>query len=160
MQKIKVLFVCLGNICRSPTAEGLFIELVNKNELQDQILIDSAGTCNNHIGELPDSRMRKHASARGYDLSTHARQFQASDLKEFDYILAMDNSNYNNILSLDSDELYGEKVFMMCEFTSNRPEDEVPDPYWGGDEGFEQVIDILEEATEGLLERVRSDHQI
>lgn len=160
MKKIHVLFVCLGNICRSPTAEGLFIDLVEKHNLSDHFFIDSAGTCNHHVGELPDARMRKHASKRGYDLNTRARQFEQEDLAKFDYILAMDNSNFRNILSLDKNNQYKKRVYLMCDFAKERFEDEVPDPYWGGDEGFEQVIVILESATVGLLNFIRNEHQL
>ncbi|MFO7446637.1 MAG: low molecular weight protein-tyrosine-phosphatase [Ignavibacteriaceae bacterium] len=154
----KVIFVCLGNICRSPSAEGVMQHLVKENGLDTLIFVDSAGTAAYHTGERADSRMRKHASQRGYDLTSIARKFNPKkDFNEYDYIIAMDNDNYNNLLSFDVDKKYRDKIFRMVEFCRNVQADEVPDPYYGGGEGFELVIDILEDACAGLLERIKND---
>lgn len=153
---IRLLFVCMGNICRSPAAEGLMIDLVKRNGFESQITCDSAGTLGYHEGALPDARMRKHALSRGIELSSRARKFVKEDFENFDYILAMDNDNFSNILALDPQGKYKNKVFMMTDFCKGRPEKEVPDPYYGGATGFDHVLDILENATKGLLEKVKA----
>ena len=148
----------MGNICRSPTAEGIFRKLVNDAKLDDKISIDSAGTLDYHAGELPDIRMRKHALQRDYVLDSRARQFNPKkDFYEFDYIITMDNENYKDIIRLDIDKLYSNKIFKMADFGSDRNVKEVPDPYNGGNAGFEKVLDILEDSTKHLLEKIRAD---
>jgi protein-tyrosine phosphatase len=155
---IKVLFVCTGNICRSPAAEGIFGKLVRDANLENDISIDSAGTIGYHSGELPDSRMRKHASARGYNLDSRARQFNPmKDFEEFDYIITMDDYNYTDLIQLDRKKLYTNKLFKMADFISDKNISEVPDPYYGGAEGFEFVIDILEDGTKNLLTKIKKD---
>lgn len=154
-EKYKLLFVCLGNICRSPTAEGIMIDLVKKAGLEHQIQIDSAGTYGGHAGELPDSRMRQHASRRGYNLISRSRQVRPMDFEEFDLILAMDDKNYQNLRDLAPDIESMNKVHRMVEFCQNSTLDYVPDPYYGGAEGFELVLDLLEDACEGLLNDVK-----
>ncbi|NEP00193.1 MAG: low molecular weight phosphotyrosine protein phosphatase [Symploca sp. SIO2E9] len=154
MSSYKLLFVCLGNICRSPSAENIMNHLIEQAGLSDSIFCDSAGTSSYHIGSLPDRRMTVAAEHRGIILKGRARQFQKSDFEEFDLILAMDHQNYRDILSLDSGMKYLDKVRLMCEFAWHHSEQEVPDPYYGGSEGFNRVIDLLLDACEGLLQQV------
>jgi protein-tyrosine phosphatase len=154
----KVLFVCMGNICRSPAAEGIFKKLVSDAKLENKIIIDSAGTIDYHAGELPDIRMRKQALQRGYVLDSRARQFNPKkDFNEFDYIITMDNENYDDIIRLDTNKLYRNKIFKMADFCSDKNVKEVPDPYNGGNDGFEKVLDILDNSTKHLLEKIRAD---
>ena len=155
---IKVLFVCTGNICRSPAAEGIFKKFVRDANLENDISIDSAGTIGYHSGELSDARMRKHASARGYNLDSRARQFNPKkDYEEFDYIITMDDYHYTDLIQLDRKKLYTNKLFKMADFISDKNISEVPDPYYGGTEGFEFVIDILEDGTKNLLTKIKKD---
>jgi protein-tyrosine phosphatase len=151
----KLLFVCLGNICRSPCAEGVMRKLVIEAGLADQIIIDSAGTADWHTGKLPDDRMRRHAKQRGYALESRARQAQSTDLADFDLILAMDKTNHGNLLTLCRSPEQRAKLRLFCEFAENRDEVEVPDPYYGGAEGFEEVLDIVEDGCAGILEYAR-----
>ena len=134
MKKISVLFVCLGNICRSPAAEAIFISLLEKKGLTDCFIVDSAGTGSWHIGKKADYRMRIAAERRDINILSRARQITSKDFDEFNYILAMDDSNLRNIQDLN--------------------EQEVPDPYFGGDEGFDYVLDILEDSVNGFLESI------
>ena len=152
---MKVLFVCLGNICRSPAAEGIFRSKVLENGLGDNIEMDSAGTAGYHIGEMADSRMIKHCKERGYDITPHrARQLSQKDLVEYDLILAMDKSNYSNILRLDKNSEFGGKIKMMTDFVSSMRASEVPDPYYDGPKEFHFVIDLLEDGSNNLLKYV------
>ncbi|MCK6603860.1 MAG: low molecular weight phosphotyrosine protein phosphatase [Ignavibacteriaceae bacterium] len=157
---IKVLFVCLGNICRSPVGEAIFQKLVNDKGLNSKISVDSAGMAGYHIGELADSRMRKHALKRGYEITHRARKIRSEDFFEFDYILIMDQNNYHDYLRLDPGKVYRDKVFFATDFAKNRKEKEVPDPYYGGPEGFEHVIDIMEDVALGLLRDIKEKHDI
>jgi protein-tyrosine phosphatase len=150
----KLLFVCLGNICRSPSAENIMNHLVQEAGLGDRIECDSAGTSSYHIGSAPDRRMTVAARARGIDLVGRARQFERSDFEAFDLILAMDRDNYEAICALDRAGKYRDKVRLMCDFCTRHTLKEVPDPYYGGPEGFNQVIDLLMDACEGLLNYV------
>lgn len=150
----KLLFVCLGNICRSPAAENLMNHLIEREGLSDRILCDSAGTASYHVGNPPDRRMTEAARLRGITMRGRARQFEYADFEEFDLILAADRDNYANILSLDSKGKYRDKVKLMLEFSTRYTEREVPDPYYGGTEGFNHVLDLLEDACEGLLKYV------
>jgi protein-tyrosine phosphatase len=150
----RLLFVCLGNICRSPSAENIMNHLVAQAGLGEKISCDSAGTSGYHVGDLPDRRMTQAANLRGIEMRGRSRQLEPSDLAEFDLILAMDRSNYNGTLALDPKGEYGHKVKMMCDFCRERPEKEVPDPYYGGADGFNQVIDLLMDACQGLLDQV------
>lgn len=155
----KLLFVCLGNICRSPSAENIMNYLVAQADLSDRILCDSAGTSSYHIGSPPDRRMSAAASAKlGLKLRGKARQLQKLDFQDFDMILAMDQENYENILALDPTGQHHDKVFLMCEFCSRYTLKEVPDPYYGGVDGFNQVIDLLVDACEGLLRHITNNH--
>lgn len=128
--------------------------LIAQANLSDQIICDSAGTAGYHIGSPPDQRMAAAAQRRGINLEGQARKFQKSDFEDFDLILAMDRDNYQNILALDPAGKYGDKVRLMCDFATHHREKEVPDPYYGGTEGFNNVIDLLLDACEGLLQYV------
>ncbi|BAY65287.1 protein tyrosine phosphatase [Calothrix brevissima NIES-22] len=153
----KLLFVCLGNICRSPSAENIMNHLIAQADLSDSIICDSAGTSSYHIGSPPDRRMSVAANQKlGIKLRGQARQFLKSDFQDFDLILAMDRDNYENILMLDPSQQYHHKVRLMCDFCSQHTLKEVPDPYYGGPEGFNQVIDLLVDACEGLLNNIIS----
>lgn len=152
---VDVLFVCMGNICRSPTAHGVFQKLVDQESLSKQVFVDSAGTYGYHIGKQPDSRAIKAASKRGYDLSNlRARKVAAEDFIKFDYVLAMDEENYADLLS-QSDTEYHHKIKLFLEFSKYRNTKEVPDPYYGGGHGFEEVLDLVEDASSGLLEHIK-----
>lgn len=150
----KLLFVCLGNICRSPSAENIMNHLIRERQLDGQIRCDSAGTSSYHIGSPPDRRMTAAAQQRGITLRGRARQFTADDFVAFDWILAMDQDNYQDILALDPAGTHRHKVKLMCDFCRHHSDREVPDPYYGGPEGFNYVIDLLLDACEGLLEFV------
>ncbi|GAA6614511.1 low molecular weight protein-tyrosine-phosphatase [Scytonema sp. NUACC26] len=153
----KVLFVCLGNICRSPSAENIMNHLINQAGLSESIICDSAGTSSYHIGSPPDARMSAAAFQKlQIKLRGRGRQFQKSDFEIFDMILAMDRENYEDILSLERTGKYHHKVHLMCDFCSRHTLKEVPDPYYGGSEGFDRVIDLLVDACEGLLKAVTS----
>ena len=156
MKKIRVLFCCMGNICRSPTAHGVFEGMVEKAGLSDRIEVDSAGTHAYHIGEPPDLRSQATAKQRGYDLSQQrARKAVSNDFLEFDYVLAMDADNHAN-LSAICPAGYEERLSLLLEFASDIDHREVPDPYYGGPQGFERVFDMVEAASEGLLAEIRS----
>ncbi|MBN1515197.1 low molecular weight phosphotyrosine protein phosphatase [Candidatus Sumerlaeota bacterium] len=150
-QHKKLLFVCLGNICRSPAAEGTMKRLVEQAGRQDEFFIDSAGTGRWHVGELPDERMQRAAAARGLLLDSRGRQIKAQDLESFDLILAMDSENYRNILDLDRTGKYHDKVKMMLSYLDGDGPKDVPDPYYGGSDGFDRVLDLLEKACSRLL---------
>ena len=152
---LSVLFVCLGNICRSPTAEAVFRARVEAAGLADSIRIDSAGTGDWHIGKAPDKRMQAAAARRGYDLAPlRARQVRPQDLTEFDYVLAMDNANLNDLRALAPGAPVQPALFLA--FHPQQQGGEVPDPYYGGEEGFETVLDMVEVASEGLLDTLRA----
>jgi protein-tyrosine phosphatase len=156
--KKKILFVCMGNICRSPAAEGIAKKILERKGLTEKIEIDSAGTLGYHTGELPDQRMIKHASMRGYVLDSSARQFnQKKDFDYFDYIVTMDDSNYSEITSLDRRNKYKDKVMKMVSFGNKIKVGEVPDPYYSGSQGFENVLDILEDSVEALINKVEDE---
>lgn len=158
MNKIKVLFVCMGNICRSPTAQGVFEQLVHSHGLADRITVDSAGTHAYHVGNPPDKRSQAAAQGRGLDLSTQrARQVKGDDFRAFDYILAMDRANLDDLLRHGSPEQRG-RIRLFMSFASRWESDEVPDPYYGGSTGFERVLDMVEDAAEGLLAHIRRHH--
>lgn len=153
---VKVLFVCLGNICRSPTAEGVFKKLIRDHDLTDHIRIDSAGTHAYHIDQPPDSRAQQAAARRGIDLSgLRGRQATEQDLDEFDYVLAMDRQNYSDLVRISTNR---NNLSLFLEYSQSYEEDEVPDPYYGGPNGFERVLDMIEDASEGLLSDIRRKH--
>lgn len=153
--KYKVLFVCLGNICRSPTAEGVMKHYVENSGLAEYIEIDSAGTYGGHAGELPDHRMRQHASERGYNLTSRSRQVRTSDFEDFDLIIAMDDKNYQNLRDMAPDLESQAKIHRMTEYGNQTKYDYVPDPYYGGADGFELVLDLLEDTCNGLLNDIK-----
>ncbi|OGI51819.1 MAG: phosphotyrosine protein phosphatase [Candidatus Muproteobacteria bacterium RIFCSPHIGHO2_02_FULL_60_13] len=157
---IKVLFVCLGNICRSPTAEGVFRKLVRDMKLEDQFEIDSAGTHAYHVGEPPDERAQAACALRGIDISRlSGRKAVAGDMEIFDYILAMDRENYENLLEICPTG-FESRIRLFMVFAPNRPEGEVPDPYFGGAGGFDRVLDMIEDAARGLLEDIRRTRRL
>lgn len=152
---IKVLFVCMGNICRSPTAQGIFSALVEQHGLNQHIEVDSAGTHAYHIGNPPDLRAQASALKRGIDLSgLRARRVDKNDFERFDYVLAMDEENYTGLAAI-CPVLYQDKLKLFMDFASQVKEREVPDPYYGGPGGFERVLDMVQAASEGLLKDIR-----
>ena len=153
---VKVLFVCMGNICRSPTAHGVFQKMVDDQSLGHLIEVDSAGTHAYHVGEAPDPRAQAAARRRGVELSTlRARKVKASDFDVFDYVLVMDDDNYQN-LELICPSGHEEKLSLFLDYAPTMKEREVPDPYYGGESGFERVLDLIEAASEGLLADIQS----
>ncbi|MCB0338169.1 MAG: low molecular weight phosphotyrosine protein phosphatase [Bdellovibrionales bacterium] len=158
MEKIGVLFVCLGNICRSPTAEGVFWKTVQNYNLAERIIVDSAGCEAFHVGEPPDIRSQMAASKRGVDISSQrARQISAKDFELFDYILAMDKSNLKHLQQLKPERSKA-KLSLFLNFAKEIREQEVPDPYYGGPDGFDRVIDLIEIASLGLIEEIVEKH--
>lgn len=153
---VKVLFVCMGNICRSPTAHGVFQKMVDDQSLGHLIEVDSAGTHAYHVGEAPDPRAQAAARRRGVELNTlRARKVKASDFDVFDYVLVMDDDNYQN-LELICPSGREEKLSLFLDYAPTMKEREVPDPYYGGESGFERVLDLIEAASEGLLADIQS----
>lgn len=155
-RKIEVLFVCLGNICRSPTAYGVFEKHLAESDLAEKVSIDSAGTAAYHIGKAPDKRAIAMAKGRGYDLSRQrARQVSEQDFDRFDLILAMDDSNIDDLLAIRPANSRAE-VRLFLSFDATSPITEVPDPYYGGNESFEHVVDLVESASKGLLKHLHT----
>ena len=152
--KKSVLFVCLGNICRSPAAEAIFIDLLKKKGLNDNFTVDSAGTGSWHIGKKADKRMRIAAEKRGVEILSKARQINTKDFEKFNYIIAMDNSNFRNIQDFKNRTTSTDfaSIKKIQNFRSVFNEQEVPDPYFGGDDGFDHVLNILEDSVSGFLE--------
>lgn len=160
MSNISVLFVCLGNICRSPTAEGVFRKKVAQAGLTQAISIDSAGTGDWHIGHPPDSRAGAAAGARGFPIDDlQARQVSADDFSRFDYVLAMDRANLSDLQALCPEDYTGH-LSLFLDFLPGNRTGEVPDPYYGGANGFEQVLDLVESAADGLLSHIREKHSL
>ena len=160
MEKIKVLFVCMGNICRSPTAEGVFTKLVKDHNLEAHFVIDSAGTHAYHIGKEPDLRSQSAAVERGIDLSNlRARKVSDEDFEDFDFLLAMDDENYSILISTCPEE-YKTKIKYFLDYAPHLNERQVPDPYFGGAYGFQRVLDMVEEASAGFLKTLRESGNI
>lgn len=154
--KKRVLFVCLGNICRSPSAEAVFNNILEKEGLKNQIECDSAGTTAYHAGEPADKRMQGHAIQRGYRLTSISRPVDpVTDFDEFDYIVGMDDNNVWDLKKMTRNLQQQQKIHKMTDFSSNEHYQSVPDPYYGGAEGFELVLDILEDACRGLVDEIR-----
>lgn len=152
MTATRVLFVCMGNICRSPTAEGVFRQLAREAGLEEAVCIDSAGTHDYHVGKAPDERAQAAALRRGFDLSLlRARQVEERDFLEFDHILAMDRENLANLQRICPPG-HRHKIRLFLSYSSRFAEREVPDPYYGGRQGFDHVLDLVEDASRGLLE--------
>tara|TARA_B100000965_G_scaffold245026_1_gene205624 strand:+ start:148 stop:621 length:474 start_codon:yes stop_codon:yes gene_type:complete len=150
----KILFVCLGNICRSPAAEGMFNQKIRERNLENFFVVDSAGTGSWHVGNPPDKRMRATALSRGIELTSRSRQIKENDLYEFDQILVMDKDNLEAVKSLIKDDKnsVNSKVKLILNYSKKSQLDEVPDPYYGGQNGFEQVLDLLNDAIDELID--------
>ena len=154
--KQRILFVCLGNICRSPAAEAMMQMLVERNGLADRVVLDSAGTYGGHSGERSDARMRRAAAARGIDITHRASQVREDDFERFDMIIAMDDNNYEALFRLAPDREAQQKIYRFREFLRHNPNwSYIPDPYYEGHEGFELVLDLLEDGCSTLLEKLR-----
>ncbi len=153
---VRVLFVCMGNICRSPLAQGVLENVLRREGLQGEVFVDSAGTGSWHAGSPPDERAQRSASSRGLDLSSQrARQIAREDCEGFDYVLTMDEANYRTVAALCRGRA---EVRPFLDFAAGSPETEVPDPFYGGPEGFEHVLDLVEAASEGLLADIKKNH--
>ena len=153
-----ILFICLGNICRSCTAEEIFRTITQKEDAERLFKVDSAGIIDYHEGELPDARMRRHAAQHGYQLTHRSRPVSQEDFKRFDLIAAMDESNREKLLRIAPSEEARKKIVMMASYLKHHPEHHViPDPYYGGEEGFELVIELLEDACQSLYDSLK-DH--
>ncbi len=158
---VRICFVCLGNICRSPTAEGVFRSVVEREGLDDDIEIDSAGTGGWHVGESADPRAQRAAAARDIELSSRARKFERIDFDRFDFIVAMDRSNRATLEKMARGPDERRKIHLFRSFDPESPADaEVPDPYYGGDQGFEDVLDMCERATLGLIAHLRETGEL
>lgn len=154
---IKILFICMGNICRSPTAEGVMQSIVKQKTKEKEIYCDSAGTIDYHRGQRADERMIEHAHLRGYELKSISRPFEEDDFYNFDLIITMDEDNFKEINFRDKNKEFGHKIRRMVEFCSSKNVKEIPDPYFGGSWGFENVLDLLEDACEGLYKNIKSN---
>ena len=155
MEKFKVMFVCMGNICRSPTAEAIVAEKVKEANLSDRIECHSSGTIGFHVGQPADSRMRSFVSKRGYNITSLSQKIQSSDLEEFDLLVTMDDEDLRNVKKLATSKKQEDKILPFCQFASQHNDTEVPDPYYGGDQGFEHVIDLIEDGSVGLLNYIK-----
>ena len=154
--KLKLLFVCLGNICRSPAAEGIFNHIVSINKKESLYHAESAGIGHWHVGELPDSRMRTHGKRHGYDFNSRARQFSPKDFDHYDIIVAMDEQNASDIKSMARSPYDLRKIRLMAQYLRHHPmHRHIPDPYYGGNEQFELVIELLEDACKGLFDSLQ-----
>lgn len=158
MRKVKVLFVCLGNICRSPLAEAIFKDKISKKGFQSLIEADSCGTGNYHIGQQPDDRTLSNAIKNGIEIDHCCRQLRDSDLEYFDYVMAMDASNYQNILRLPSAKKHKDKIALMRHYDPLAKGADVPDPYFGGEKGFQDVFEMLDRTMDHFIEHLESNH--
>lgn len=156
MADYRILFVCMGNICRSPAAEGVMKYRLAQEGLEGSVEVDSAGTISFHSGERADTRMRRAAQKRGVTLESRARPIAAEDLERFDLIVTMDQDNYRNVCALDEEGRYRDKIKPFVDYCTEHDDREVPDPYYGGEQGFEHVLDLLEDGCSGLLESIRA----
>ena len=159
-QPLKILFVCLGNICRSPLAENVFRQLLTEKGLAEAVEVDSAGTGDWHVGEAPHQRTRAVAARRGVEVVGAARQVAAADLERFDYVIAMDGSNLSDLRALQGSGAADTRLHLLREFEDDAEDLDVPDPYGGGADGFERVHDVVERACQGLLEHLLSEHDL
>ncbi len=159
MKKTKILFVCMGNICRSCSAQTIMQSLVDEAGLEHEFHLDSAGILSYHQGEMADSRMRAHASRRGYEITHRSRPVTTQDFMDFDLILGMDDSNIDDLKDRAPSTEAMQKIGRMTDYCRQKTIDHVPDPYYGGAQGFENVLDILEDACAGLLQATRKDEQ-
>ncbi len=153
-----VLFVCLGNICRSPMAQTVFEKIIEEKGVVDKFEVDSAGLHGWHEGDKADPRMKKHAEARGYDITHRSRPIRKEDFDKFDYIVGMDDQNMQALYQLARSEEHKAKILRMTDFLQEISADTVPDPYYGGEEGFEYVIDLLEDACEGFYLEIKNNN--
>ncbi len=160
MKSVHVLFVCMGNICRSPAGENIFRHHVKEAGLSGPIRCDSAGTIGYHTGNKPDQRMSRTIRQRGYEVTGFARQFSRNDFAAFDLILTMDEENYDNVMKLAKSQSDQKKVRRFTDFCTQHSHGAVPDPYYGGDEGFELVADLIEDGSAGLLAHIRKEWQL
>ncbi len=158
MEKKKILFVCLGNICRSPSAEAVMNAKIQEHGLQDKYVVDSAGIAAYHEGEQADHRMRQHAARRNYKLTSISRPVNSdNDFEEFDYIIGMDDQNLSDLESMTTYDIAKSKISKMTDYCERFVHDSVPDPYYGGATGFELVLDLLEDACEGLIKKLENE---
>jgi protein-tyrosine phosphatase len=158
---VSVCFVCLGNICRSPTAEGVLRHLVREAGLEKAVHVDSAGTGSWHVGDSPDRRACAAGQRRGIEIAGAARQFKRSDFAKFDYVIAMDSANFDDLAELVPDDEAKKKLFLLRAFDpASPPNASVPDPYYGGAAGFDEVVELCVAACRPLLERIRKEHHI
>lgn len=153
---MKILFVCLGNICRSPLAEEVMRQIAKQQGVDKSLILDSAGLIGYHQGELPDSRMRMHASRRGYNLTHRSRPVTVDDFYEFDLVIGMDDSNISKLMNLAPGIEEEKKIVRLTDYCQQLMVDHVPDPYYGGASGFENVLDIVEDACSGLMAEVKN----
>lgn len=160
IMKTKILFVCLGNICRSSSAEAIFKEFVKQRGYEDSFMIESAGLIDIHEGELPDPRMRQHGARRGYKIDSISRPINYEDFFKFDYIIGMDESNRSKIKELAPTEEASSKISIMTDWNDTALLDHIPDPYYGGADGFEMVLDLIESCCEPLFNKIVNQQKL
>lgn len=158
MKKMRILFVCLGNICRSPLAEAIFKHKIREKGLEDRVEVNSCGTANYHIGDTPDPRTIKNALKNGVTIDHLGRQLSARDLETYDFIIAMDKSNHTNILKLENASKHSHKIKLMRSYDLTPDGDEVPDPYYGDEAGFQHVFDVLSHSIDSFIQFLEKEH--